>query len=448
MASVDETVRELNAQRLKIWERGKEILDNALREGRTLNAEESENYDRVNDDIVRLDKTRDALVSSERAAQEYEQVTEEFRRVSTPIEREDHARRDQNAEELFLRRGVGGEHDGPMKGMMIDFGPAARAYDAIRAGYRGNELRAVFAGDTGASGGSLTIPTSVASSIYSYMTAGVAMRRIGATILTTNEGNPLVLPKTVTHSAGTQIANQDTAFTQSVSVVGSMTLNAYDFGDLIPVSSDVLEDSGVNVIDYVGAQIGRALAQVTATAYIAGSGSSTVQGIQGAITSGSGAGTISSGGSLFGLPAGQELEKLIDVQFNVADSYRNQGRTAWLMRDLTGARVRKIRDGAGGTAGQFVWQPSPTVGAIGGQPDTFLGDPVYFDVNVASMASNAKIVFYGDFSSYHIRDVRGVRLDRSDHLYFDKNQIAFRGLLRTDGDVLDNFALTCLTQNV
>jgi HK97 family phage major capsid protein len=148
------------------------------------------------------------------------------------------------------------------------------------------------------------------------------------------------------------------------------------------------------------------------------------------------------------LPAGQELEKLIDVQYNVADVYRQRTVAAWLMRDLTGARVRKIRDGAGGTAGQFVWQPSPTVGAIGGQPDTFLGCPVYFDVNVASMASNAKTIYYGDFSEYYIRDVRGLRLDRSDHLYFDKNQIAFRALLRTDGDLLDNFAVTCLTQNV
>jgi spermidine synthase len=70
VASIDETVRELNAQRLKIWERGKEILDVALRDGRTLTAEESENYDKMNDDIMRLDKTRDALLSSERAERE------------------------------------------------------------------------------------------------------------------------------------------------------------------------------------------------------------------------------------------------------------------------------------------------------------------------------------------------------------------------------------------
>jgi HK97 family phage major capsid protein len=172
-----------------------------------------------------------------------------------------------------------------------------------------------------------------------------------------------------------------------------------------------------------------------------------VQGIQGAITGSTGAGTVASGGSLFSLPVGAELEKLIDVQYNIADSYRING-AAWLMRDLTGARIRKIRDGAGGTAGQFVWVPSPTVGAIGGQPDTFLGAPVYFDPNVASMASDSKTVFFGDWSAYYIRDTKGFRLERSDDLAFDKNQAVFRGLMRTDGDLLDNYAITALHQSV
>jgi len=170
-----------------------------------------------------------------------------------------------------------------------------------------------------------------------------------------------------------------------------------------------------------------------------------VQGIQGAITSGVGAGTVSSSGSLIGLPVGAELEKLIDVQYTIADSYRQNG-AAWLMRDLTGAKIRKIRDGAGGTAGQFVWRPSPTQGAIGGQPDTFLGDPVYFDVNVASMASGVKTVYYGDFSAYYIRDVGGFRFERTDDLYFATNGVGFRGLLRTDGDLLDPYAITALFQ--
>jgi len=445
VADSNEYIKELNEQRMKIWERGKEILDRASNEKRSLSDEESDNYDKVNADIIRLDKTRDAFAASASAQREFEQVNEELRKVTTPVERADLAVRDSKMEDeirSFFRSEI---RTRGINALEIDMTVPARIYDMARNGMPLSELRAVVATDTGASGGSLTVPTTVASQIYAYMTAQVAMRRMGCTILTTSAGNAMNFPRVSTHSVATQVANQDTAFAGTNPVLSMMTLNAYDYGELVPVSNDMLEDSGVDVLGWVSRQIGRAIGQVTATAYVTGTGSSQPQGIEGAIT---GAATIASGGSLFGLPAGQELEKLIDLQYSVVDSYRQLPSTAWLMRDLTGARIRKIRDGAGGTAGQFVWQPSPTVGAIGGQPDTFLGDPVYFDPNVASMASNAKIVYYGAWEAYYIRDTRNFRLERSDDLYFDKNQVAFRGLLRTDGDLIDANAINALKQSV
>ena len=442
--TVEAEVRALNEKRMNVIEQARAILKRAESEKRELTLEESANHDKAMDDVTRIDKTREAVLATDRAQREFETINDELRRVSTPDELADRDRRDKRAEEdirSFFRRE---HHTKGVGALEIDLTVPARIYDAARHGIPVNELRAVIATDTGASGGSLTVPTTVATSIYAYMTASVAMRRIGCTIITTDSGNAMNFPRVATHGIGTQVATQDTAFAGTNPVLGMMTLNAFDFGQLVAISSDMLEDSGVDVLGFVTRQIGRAIGQVTATQYVIGSGSSAPQGIEGAVV---GAGTIASGGSLFGLPAGQELEKLIDLQYSVVDSYRQNG-AAWLMRDLTGARIRKIRDGAGGTAGQFVWQPSPTVGAIGGQPDTFLGDPVYFDPNVASMASNAKIVFYGDWSAYYIRDTRNFRLERSDDLLFDKNQIAFRGILRTDGDLIDSNAINVLKQSV
>jgi HK97 family phage major capsid protein len=125
----------------------------------------------------------------------------------------------------------------------------------------------------------------------------------------TDGGNPMAFPRTSTHAAGTQIANQDTTFTGTDPVLGSMTLNAYDFGELLAVGNDLLEDSGTDVLGWVASQLGRAIGQVTATGYVTGSGSNTIQGIQGAI---GGAGTIATGGSLIIGPAGAEVEKLTD----------------------------------------------------------------------------------------------------------------------------------------
>ncbi len=443
--SIEHEVRALNEQRMKAWESGKEILDRMRSEKRTLTATESETYDKISNDIDRIDKTREALISSDRAQRELEDVNEEVRRISTPDERADQSDLEKKATDEIMSFFRSGIRTPGVNNLEIDLTTPARAFDAHQHGLRGDEFRAVIATDTGASGGSLTVPTTVATSIYAYMTASVAMRRIGATIITSASGNAMTFPKVSTHAVGTQVANQDTAFAGTNPVLANMTLNAYDYGELIPISNDMLQDSGTDVLGFVTRQLGRAIGQVTATAYVTGDGSSKPMGISSAVVS---SGTVVTGGSLLGLgAAGRELEKLIDLQFSIVDSYRQNG-AAWLMRDLTGASIRKIRDGAGGTAGQFVWQPSPTVGAIGGQPDTFLGDPVYFDPNVASMASDAKTIFYGDWSAYYIRDVNSFQLDRSDDLLFDKNQVAFRGWLRTDGDLIDANAINCLHQVV
>jgi HK97 family phage major capsid protein len=272
------------------------------------------------------------------------------------------------------------------------------------------------------------------------MTAAVAMRRMRTTIVTTDGGEPKQFPKVSTHGIATQVANQNTAFAGTDPVLATMTLNAYDAGQLITVSNDLLEDTAANIVQFVAEQLGRGIGELTSSWYITGAGSTLPNGIENAIV---GAGTISTGGSLID----PTVEKYIDLVYSVNGNYRARG-AEWLMRDLTAAAARKLRDGAGGTIGACLWQPSPTVGRAGGEPDKFLGYPVFTDPNVASLASNAKIAYFGDFSAYYIRDVRGVRLERSDDIYFDKNQVAFRGLLRTDGDLVDTAAINTIKRSV
>src|SRR3546814_4358984 len=60
-------------------------------------------------------------------------------------------------------------------------------------------------------------------------------------------------------------------------------------------------------------------------------------------------------------------EKLIDLQYSVNGNYRRRPSTAWLMRDLTAANLRKLRDGAGGTVGAVLWEPSLTQGIQGAE---------------------------------------------------------------------------------
>ncbi len=250
-------------------------------------------------------------------------------------------------------------------------------------------------------------------------------------------------PRTGTHGVATQVAAQTTALAGSDPVLTSMTLGAYDYGQLLPVSNDMLQDSGVDVIGYVAEQIGRGLGIATGRDYVLGSGSGQPTGIASATAVGAG-GTVATGGSLI---IGNGVDAFVDLQYSVADQYRSSG-CAFLMHQLTGGLLRKARDGAGGTVGAYVWQPSPTVGVIPGQPDRLLGDPVYFDSNVGSLASAATIAYYGAWDRFYIRDASTLSIQRSDDLYFNLNQVAFRGIIRTDSNLIDVKAINRLTSRV
>ena len=112
-----------------------------------------------------------------------------------------------------------------------------------------------------------------------------------------------------------------------------------------------------------------------------------------------------------GVTGGFTADNLIDLYFAVIAPYRNSTSCAWIMRDATLAKVRKLKD----LNDQYLWQPSYQVGA----PDALLGKPVYTDPNVAATALDAKSVLFGDIFA------------------FQNDLVTFRAILRGDGDLVD-----------
>jgi HK97 family phage major capsid protein len=447
--TAEERVREINAERMKVWERAKEITDNAERAG-GMAAEDKQNFDTAMKRIDEIDALRDAILQSDTAKREVETVNEELRRATSPEERRDLERRDQIADEelrsLFRtgREGQAFNHNMRVDAMTLDLSVPAQYFAAMRQGVPFNELR-TYQTDTGSTGGSLTVPTTVANTIYAFMVNSNSIRRISR-VITTTGGNPMSFPRVSTHSVGTQIASQTTAVTAGTAVLGNMTLSAYDYGQLAAVSNDMLEDSAVDVAGFVAEQIGRSLGIVTGVAYATGGGSGAPTGVIAAGPVGS-AGTVATGGTTIAQvnAASGLVDPFIDLQYSIAEGYRPGA--AFVVHNLTAGQLRKQRE-TGGTAGAYLWSPSPTAGLINGQPDRFLGDPIYTDANIASIASNAKIAVYGDWSAFYIRDVSGLRLERSNDLYFNLNQVAFRGILRTDSNLIDTKALNVLKMSL
>lgn len=195
------------------------------------------------------------------------------------------------------------------------------------------------------------------------------------------------------------------------------------------MSRELIDDTGVDLIGYLSRQAGRALGNAFGQDLVTGTGSGEPRGV--IIDAAAGVTGPTGTTTTFGNQAtvGQGFDLLISLFHSVIAPYRNSASSGWLMNDTTAALVRRIKS----TDGVYAWQPSLVVGA----PDTILGKPVVIDPNVASPAANAETIAFGDWSTYFVRIVGGVRFERSDDFRFANDLVAFRALLRGDGALTD-----------
>jgi HK97 family phage major capsid protein len=424
----------LNESRIRAFNALTAHLDEcvAAHPGQPMTAEERQTEDRISAEIDSLEAEIRRFVDQETREQESAKVREVNAALFSPAQRTE-AAASESDRFVAWARGHGG------KEFHVDLAASKRVVEMVRAGADARDIRASLLWDTGsiASG----VPTDLASQLYAYMTASVALMSMPTRKIVTDGGNPLDFPKVNAHGIGTQVIAQGTAIGGTDPTFAKMTLNAYKYGQLLQLSNETLQDTGVDILGFVAENIGRAVGEVVATDLVTGGGSAGPNGIMTALV---GAGTKSTGGSLI-TPT---YENLVDLQYSVNGNYRARSSTAWLMRDLTAAVLRKLRDGAGGTLGAVLWQPSLTQGIQGAEPDLLLGKPVFTDPNVASCASNAKIIAFGDFSAYYIRIAEGFTLERSDDYAFNTDLVTFRGKTRVDADLIDTAAINVLKQSV
>jgi HK97 family phage major capsid protein len=439
MTSTVEHMKALDQTRQRVWEEGKALLESASRRhpGYDFDPEERSKWDRINERIDDLDAEIRALRDRELRERDSATAREAFERQYGSTDPSGGSPYDDRAEQeaAQLRRWALGE--GP-KELNIDLRAARRQHEAIRQGADGRELRSLL-WDTG-SAGSL-VPTLLADTIYGYLEAGIAAFRMGTTKITTAGGGPMQWPRLNTHSVATQVSGQGTALAGTDPSFLRMQLDAYKYGELVLVASEVIQDASIDMVSFLGSDLARAVARQVDAALVAGSGSSAPQGMTTAVTVGA-AGTVATGGSLI-TPT---YDNLVTLLYSVNDQYRQSPSCAWLMCDSTAGTLRKLR--SEGTIGLPMWNPATVQGLQFGQPPTLLGYPVFTDPNVASMASNNKIVHFGDWRSYYVRESLNFTLERSDDAYFSTDTVAIRGKGRWDGEFIDLTAVNRLRQAV
>ena len=383
----EDMIKRLTEKRANVWEQAKAHLDTVETEGREFSGEADETWTRLNDELSGLD-TRIAEVSD---LAERNRKADEVRakyQPETPKEQGDA----QPSDEQLLRKMVAGE-------------------------VRSLEFRDLSKLSAGA--GANTVATNFYGLLQEHMIANSAIRQSNVTVLTTDGGQALQVPKTTTHPTAGIIAEAGT-ITESDAVFAQVTLDAYKYAFSTQISTELETDTGVNLAEYLSRIGGEALGNGSGAHFVTGSGSSQPNGVVTASTLGV-TGAASTTGAF-------TADNLIDLFYSVIAPYRANG--SWLMQDSSIKAARKLKET---TTGQYLWQP----GLLADEPSTLLGRPVLSDPNVAAPALSAKSVVFGDLSKYFIRDVRGVRVERSVDFAFGNDLITWRFILRTDGDLID-----------
>jgi HK97 family phage major capsid protein len=245
-----------------------------------------------------------------------------------------------------------------------------------------------------------------------------------ARTLTTGSGETLQYPVKNGRPTAAQVA-ENVAYGKSDESWTTTAIGAYKYGVIVEATNEIVDDSQLDILSILAQDAGEAVADKVMADLLVGNGTGKPWGWI----------TRSTGAINAANLAGVTTDNLIDLQHSILRPYRKNA--VFMTSDTAVQSLRKLKD----TTNNYLWQPSVQAGA----PDTILGTPILTDPNVVTSGAGAKVLVYGDPSKYLIRQVKNLRVVRSDEYGYDRDVVAFKITWRGSGDLFDTASVKALT---
>lgn len=385
-------INELRAQRAKAWEETKSFLDSHRSDKGILSAEDTQTYERMEQEIVDLGHEIERQERMDAMEREMAAPT------ATPItEKPENKKKDEK---------LGCASDAYKQA----FWNQVRSKDAVSY-----EVRNALSVGVDTEGGFLC-PDTFEKTLVQALEESCAVRNY-AHVFTTSSGTHKI-PVVSTKGVANWI-DEGTAYGESDDVFGSEQIDAHKVGTIIKVSEELLNDSAFDLEAYFRDEFARRIGCKEEEAFIVGDGSKKPTGILNA-----------TGGAEIGVTAGSATaitaDELIDLYYSLKAPYRKDA--IWLLNDSTVRAIRKLKD----SNGQYLWQPALRDGEF----DTLLGKKIVTSAYVPEIAAGQKTVMFGDFSYYWIGDRKGITFKRLNERYADLGQVGFLCSKRLDAKLI------------
>ena len=384
------TTNELRNQRARIWEQAKAFLDSHRDKNGILSAEDTETYERMEQDIVNLGKEIDRQDRLDAFERELKAPTSE------PLT---------------------SKPDGAK--MEMKTGRASDEYkknfwNALRSKYPLPSVTNALQVGTDSEGGYL-VPDEFERTLIEALEEENIFRRI-ATVIHSNSGDRKI---PVVASKGTAgWIDEEGLYPESDDSFGQLSLGAYKLGTMIKISEELLNDSAFDMEGYITREFARRIGTKEEEAFFKGDGTGKPLGLL-AETGGADIGVTTTGASI-------TADDVIDLYYSLRVPYRKKAK--WIMNDSTVSALRKLKD----QNGQYLWQPS----LVAGTPNTILGCEVISSPFMPSIAAGEKAIAFGDYSYYWIADRQGRTFKRLNELFATTGQVGFLGAQRVDGKLI------------
>lgn len=299
---------------------------------------------------------------------------------------------------------------------------AAEQRELLKSGKFTPEQRAQSTTNT--AGGYLIAPDYMAElekSIKDYSGVMQAARTV-----TTMTGVSLPWPTVDATSRKATIVAENATSTPTDFTIGQKTLGAYMLRDMAAATLELVQDSEFDIAQFISDSFGESFGRGLNDYFTNGTASGQPNGVVTAST----LGTTAASATAF------TRSELVDHLHKIDPGYRKSKKCGWMFSDTILAAIKKLALGSGDATP--LWQ----ISMRDGEPDKLEGFQYWVNQDMSTaLTTGQKIILFGDFSKYIVRQVKGLVVKRLEERFIDSGQIGFIGFARYDGNLINTAAV-------